>query len=65
MKKTYVELTNGELKVTRKFEISQAERLLRMPNNAGWELPKNSNYTFTEEDGIIRRHNKAADSAAE
>lgn len=65
MKKTYVELTNGELKVTRKFEISQAERLLRMPNNAGWKLPENSNYKFSEEDGIVRRNYKEADRPAE
>lgn len=65
MKKTFVELTNAELGVTRKFEISHAERLLRMPNNAGWELAKGSNYIFTEENGIIRRSNKAGDCATE
>lgn len=65
MKKTYVELTNTKLGVTQKFEISHAERLLRMPNNAGWKLREGSNYIFTEEDGIIRRSNKATDSAAE
>lgn len=65
MKKTYVELTNTRLGVTRKLEISHAERLLRMPNNAGWELAKGSNYIFSEENGIIRRINKAGDSATE
>lgn len=32
--------------VTRDFEISHAERLLRMPNNGGWKLPKGSKYEF-------------------
>lgn len=64
MKKTYVELTNKVLGVTQKFEISHAERLLRMPNNAGWEL-KDNGYIFTHENGIIRRTNKGAADAAE
>lgn len=32
--------------VTREFEFSHAERLLIMPNNGGWHLPKNSKYEF-------------------
>lgn len=46
--------------VTRQFEISHAERLLRMPNNGGWELPANSNYEFID-NGIRRRGNKKKD----
>lgn len=47
--------------VTRQFEISHAERLLRMPNNGGWELPANSNYEFID-NGIRRRGNKKKDN---
>lgn len=34
--------------VTRDFELSHAERLLRMPNNGGWHLPENSNFEFVD-----------------
>lgn len=34
--------------VTQEFEFSHAERLLRMPNNGGWHLPKDSKLEFTE-----------------
>ena len=34
--------------VTREFEISHAERLLRMPNNGGWKLPDNSKFEFVD-----------------
>lgn len=47
--------------VTRQFEISHAERLLRMPNNGGWELTANSNYEFID-NGIRRRGNKKKDN---
>jgi hypothetical protein len=47
--------------VTREFEFSHAERLLRMPRNGGWELPKNSNYEFVN-DGLRRRGNKKKDN---
>ena len=47
--------------VTQDFEMSHAERLLRMPNNGGWELPANSNYEFID-NGIRRRGNKKKDN---
>ena len=47
--------------VTREFEISHAERLLRMPRNGGWELPENSNYEFLD-NGLRRRGNKKKDN---
>lgn len=54
-KKTVVTLVaNG---VERDFELSHAERLLRMPRNGGWELPENSNYEFVN-DGLQRRADK-------
>ncbi len=34
--------------VTREFEFSHAERLLRMPNNGGWSLPENSKFEFVD-----------------
>lgn len=46
--------------VTREFEISHAERLLRMPRNGGWKLPENSNYEFLD-NGLRRRGNKKKD----
>lgn len=47
--------------VTRDFEITHAERLLRMPRNGGWALPKNSNYEFVD-NGLRRRGNKKKDN---
>lgn len=46
--------------VTREFEFSHAERLLRMPRNGGWELPENSKYEFLD-NGLRRRGNKKKD----
>jgi len=39
------------------FEINHAERLLRMPNNGGWKLPENSDYTFDYYNGIELKRN--------
>ena len=47
--------------VTREFEISHAERLLRMPNNGGWHLPENSKFEFVN-NGLRRRQDKKEDS---
>ena len=44
---------------TREFEISHAERLLRMHNNGGWHLPKDSKYEFVN-DGLQCRKDKIA-----
>jgi len=32
--------------VTEEFEFSHAERILRMPRNGGWKLPKDSKFEF-------------------
>lgn len=40
------------------FEITHAERLLRMGNNGGWQLPEDSQFEFTVENGIRRKPNK-------
>lgn len=47
--------------VTREFEISHAERLLRMPNNGGWHLPENSKFEFVN-NGLQRRQDKKGNS---
>lgn len=47
------------------FEIEHAERLLMMPNNGGWELPKDSTFEFTKENGIRHKRDKKADNRAE
>lgn len=41
------------------FEISHAERLLRLPNNGGWQLPTSSEFELTK-DGLIFRTDKGA-----
>ena len=47
--------------VTRDFELSHAERLLRMPNNGGWHLPENSKFEFVDY-GLRRRQDKKGNS---
>lgn len=43
---------------TEEFEIAHAERILRLKNNGGWQLPENSKYQFDEENGITKRDTK-------
>jgi hypothetical protein len=40
--------------VTQQFELAHAERILRMRNNGGWALPKDSKFEFVD-NGIRRR----------
>jgi len=47
---TSVLLQAGKKK--REFEIAHAERILRMPSNGGWELPKDSKYRLDKKDGL-------------
>lgn len=47
-----IELKAGEIKQS--FEIEHAERILRMSDNGGWELPSSSKYQFDEKNGITR-----------
>lgn len=49
-KQTFVALRASN--VTREFEFTHAERLLRMPNS-GWRLPDESQYEFVN--NAIRR----------
>lgn len=61
-KKQMVVLVAGDQK--QEFEISHAERLLRMPNNGGWQLPKDSQFKF-ENNGIGIRRDQEANNKAE
>lgn len=63
-KQTIVTLENETLKTTRDFEVSHAERLLKMPNNGGWQLPENSKFEFDKENGLRYKRNKKADNGA-
>lgn len=61
-KTTKVALQCDALGVTQEFEITHAERLLRMQNNGGWVLPKESDYIFGN--GAISKRNKKANNGA-
>lgn len=60
-----VPLANDTLGVIEDFEITHAERLLRMPNNGGWHLPEDSEYKFSHDNGIIRERSKGKDTEGE
>lgn len=64
MKKTLVTLECSAIGVTKNFEIAHAERILKMPNNGGWKLPKDSKFTFDDENGIRFIENKTRDNGA-
>lgn len=49
---TRVTLEVTEHKMSQSFEITHAERLLKMKNNGGWKLPEDSKYTFDLKNGI-------------
>lgn len=54
---TRVELQAGDL--TREFEFSHAERILLMPRNGGWKLPKDSPYKLLKNGLKLKRSEKA------
>jgi len=58
-RETKIKLVVPEHNVEQEFTVSHAERLLRMKNNGGWVLPKDSKFEFNETNGIKRRGNKA------
>jgi hypothetical protein len=60
-KVTKVALECPALDTTVEYEISHAERLLRMRNNGGWQLPEKSPFEFVD-NGIKRRGNKKSDN---
>ena len=53
--------------MSQEFSLSHAERLLDMGEflNGGWTLPEDSNYVYTEENGLSLRTNKANTAKAE
>lgn len=55
-KVTRVTLFAPALNLSEDFEITHAERLLRM-QGGGWEL-KDTNFEFTSDGTIIKRHTK-------
>lgn len=59
MNKTTVILVNTALGWSRGFAPDHAERLLSLRNNGGWELPKDSPYTYTKENGLAVKRYKA------
>lgn len=61
-KSTKVLLECKALNTTREFEVTHAERLLKMQNNGGWQLPENTNFEFDKENGLRYKRNKKADS---
>lgn len=61
MKSTQVELISDS-KVVRSFEISHAERILRV-HNGGWHLPEDSDFIFIE-NGLRYKTDKGRSSRA-
>lgn len=60
-KEQTVTLIVPKYNIKQEFGIEHAERLLDMgPQlNGGWELPGDSNYTYSEENGIRVKSDKA------
>ena len=63
-KEQTVTLVVPKYDMKQEFDIQHAERLLDMGTDmsGGWELPKDSNYTYDEENGLRVKPDKA-DSA--
>lgn len=53
--KVTLEVVGTEIRES--FDVGHAERLLRLPNNGGWQLPSNSIYEFDKTYGIKLRRN--------
>ena len=62
---TEVELENIAANSRQTFEINHAERLLRMPNNGGWQLPEDSPYYFDLKNGIGYKQTKKGSTKPE
>ena len=59
---TSVELQVGDS--TAFFEFSHAERILLMPKNGGWKLPKDSLYKL-EKNGLKLKRSETTDRQSE
>lgn len=64
-KVTKVVLECPTLNTTEEFEINHAERLLRMPDNGGWQLPEKTPFEFSEENGIRYKTHKKGNNGTE
>ena len=64
-KVTKVVLECPTLNTTEEFEINHAERLLRMPNNGGWQLPEKTPFEFSKENGIKYKAHKKGNNETE
>lgn len=64
-KVTKVVLRVGHSNTTEEFEINHAERLLRMPNNGGWQLPEKTPFEFSKENGIRYKTHKKGNNGTE
>ena len=51
---TVVKMKNKAIGQVREFPFAQAEALLRMPENGGWELD-DKNYEFTRHKRLVRK----------
>ena len=51
--------------ITQDFEISHAERLLRLSNNGGWQLPEKTSFEFDKENGLRYKKYKKPNSRTE
>lgn len=60
-KEQTVTLVVPKYNIKQEFGIEHAERLLDMglQLNGGWELPSDSNYTYSEENGLRVKSDKA------
>lgn len=61
-KEQTVTLVVPKYNMSQEFSIQHAERLLDMGTtlNGGWELPSNSKYYYTEENGLRVKTDKAS-----
>ena len=57
-KKSKVVLVVNEHNFLQEFTLAHAERILRMENNGGWQLPEDSEFTYTKENGINIKSDK-------
>ena len=64
-KVTKVKLVCPPHGLTEELEIKHAERLLRMPNNGGWQLPEDSPYYFDLKNGIGYKQTKKGSTKPE
>lgn len=66
-KEQTVTLTVPKYGMTQEFGIQHAERLLDMGTalNGGWELSKDSNYIYDEENGLRVKSDKANSAKAD